>query len=79
MNTSRSIHRMLFSAALLLLPLLNYCSDMVGTPYPDIRPVDQVETFSTPVSSALQGAQENDAARTRRILADVENRTRTGF
>ena len=79
MITSRSIHRMVFSAVLLVLPLLSYCSEMAGTPYPEVDPAGQVETLKSSALSAHQGAQEKDPARSRRILADMENRTRSGL
>jgi hypothetical protein len=79
MITSRSLHRLIFSAALLLLPLLSYCGEMTGASYPEVGPADQVDTLTTSVEPAPQAAQERKAALTRRILADMENRARSGL
>lgn len=78
MITSQCIQRMALSAALLVLPLIIYCSEIVGNPNPAIGSADQVKTVATPVSSATSGASKKDEALARRVLADMEKRTRPG-
>jgi hypothetical protein len=78
MITSQYIQRMALAAVLLVLPLIIYCSEIVGNPNPSIGSADQIKTVTTPVSPAAGGLSEKDEALARRVLADMEKSTRPG-
>lgn len=79
MITSHCLQRMALSAALLVLPLLNYCGEISEKPYPEAGSVEQVEPVTSSGPSAALGTQDEEAVRTRQILADMENRKQSGF
>jgi hypothetical protein len=66
MITSECIHRMALSAALLVLPLILYCSEITGNPHPEIGSTVQAETVQaeTVASSVLpaQGTAKKEKA-----------------
>lgn len=78
MITSQSIQRLVLSAALLVLPLIIYCSEISGSPQPEVESADKVETLSSNASSAAGGISKKDEAQNRRVLADVDGRRRSG-
>lgn len=78
MITSQCFQRMALSAALLVLPLIIYCSEIVGNPNPAVGSADQVKTVTSSVTSATGGLSEKDEALVRRVLADMEKGARPG-
>jgi hypothetical protein len=74
MINSHCIQRMALSAALLVLPLIIYCSEIVGNPYPAVGSAEQAKAVASPVSSAADRNQ-GDEAPARRILVDAKNKT----
>jgi hypothetical protein len=61
MITSECIHRMALSAALLVLPLILYCSEITGNPHPEIGSTVQAETVASSVLPA-QGTAKKEKA-----------------
>lgn len=78
MITSQSIQRLALSAALLVLPLIIYCSEISGSPQTADGPADKVETVTSAASSAADSISIKDEAQDRRVLADVDGRRRSG-
>jgi hypothetical protein len=64
MITSQSIQRLALSAALLVLPLIIYCSEISGSPQPEAGSADKVETVTSAASSAADGISKKDEAQT---------------
>lgn len=78
MITSQYIQRMALAAILLVLPLIIYCSEIIGNPNPAIGSADQIQTVVTSVSSGTGGLLKKDKAPARRVLADMEKGIRPG-
>ncbi|MEJ2659954.1 MAG: hypothetical protein P8Z73_04410 [Desulfobacteraceae bacterium] len=78
MITGQCIQRMALSAALLVLPLILYCSEIVGNPHSAVESADQVKTVTSPESSGAHRTSKEEEAVVRRILADMENSARPG-
>ena len=79
MITGQCIQRLAFAAALLVLPLIIYCSEIAGNPYPVAGSAGQGETVapssapSVPPATGRSSVQDKSPGR--RILADMKNRT----
>lgn len=78
MITSQSIQRLALSAALLVLPLIIYCSEISGSPQPVVGSADKVETVTSAVPSAADSISKKDETQNRRVLADMDGRRRSG-
>ena len=78
MITSQCIQRMTLSAALLVLPLIIYCSEIVGNPHPAVQSAERVQTLTSPVTSAAHQTLTNDKAVARQIFADMVKGSRPG-
>lgn len=75
MITSQCIQRVALSAVLLVLPLIIYCSEIVGNPHPEVGSAEQAKAVTSPVPSAVEGLQEKDQSLARQTLDDMENKT----
>lgn len=78
MITSDCIHRMTLSAALLVLPLIIYCSEISGNPHPEVRAAVQGETVASSVLPAAHATSKKEETGARDILADMKNSPRSG-
>ena len=68
MITSDCIHRMTLSAALLVLPLIIYCSEISGNPHPEVGSTVRAETVASSVAPAAQGTSKKEKAGAGNIL-----------
>lgn len=68
MITSQCMQRMALSAVLLVLPLIIYCSEIVGNPHSAVESAHQVKTVTSSVTSAVHRPSKEDEALARRTL-----------
>ena len=74
MITSQCIQRMALSAALLVLPLIIYCGDIVGNPQNTAGTAEQAGTATPPVSTESKKVSGEKETQVHRILADIGKR-----
>jgi hypothetical protein len=78
MYTSQWIQRIALSAALLVLPLIIYCSEISESPHPGVGSAGQTEAVPSSGPDATHGTPNPDPAQARKILADMKNSPRPG-
>lgn len=79
MLTGQWIQRLALSAALLVLPLIIYCSEISENPHSAAVSASQTEAATSSVPFATDGAPGKEKSQARKILADMINGPRPGF
>ena len=78
MITNDCIQRMALSAALLVLPLIFYCSEIAGNPHPEVGATVQAGTVEASVLPATEGTLKKEVSGDTNILADMKDGARRG-
>jgi hypothetical protein len=79
MLTGQWIQRFALSSALLVLPLIIYCSEISENPHSELGSAGQTEAVTPSVPPAISKISSKEKPRDRKILADMINSPRPGF